>query len=68
MSDKKPNTSSNIFANALSTTPKYVGEPGSVSAGMHNNLTCGHCGAAREKNDDGPLVCRYCSKPLQSKK
>jgi hypothetical protein len=64
--EKKPNTSSNIFANALSTTPKYVAE--GVKAGMHNNLTCGHCGAAREKDDDGPLVCRYCHQPLQAKK
>jgi predicted amidophosphoribosyltransferase len=66
--EKKAPLTSNIFANALSTTPKYVGADGSVSAGMHNNLACGHCGAAREKDDDGPLVCRYCGKPLQAKK
>jgi predicted amidophosphoribosyltransferase len=66
MSEKKPNTSGNIFANALSTTPKYVVE--GAAAGMHNNLLCGHCGAAREKNEDGPLVCRYCGKPLQAKR
>lgn len=66
MSEKKPNTTANIFANALSSTPKYVGE--GVGAGMHNDLACGHCGAAREKSDDGPLVCRYCGKPLVARR
>lgn len=64
--EKKPGLTSNIFANALSSTPKYVAE--GPSAGMHNNLVCGHCGAAREKTDDGPLVCRYCGKPLEVKR
>ena len=66
MTEKKPGLTGGIFANARATTPKYVAE--GVSAGMHNNLTCGNCGAAREKDDDGPLVCRYCQSPLSKGK
>jgi predicted amidophosphoribosyltransferase len=60
MSEKKPATS-NIFANARATTPKYVAE--GATAGMHNTMVCPSCGAAREKLDE-TLVCRYCGTKL----
>ena len=56
---------SSIFANALASTPKYVGA--GVSAGMHNTIVCVHCGAARETavaTHDDRLVCRYCQTPF----
>lgn len=67
MSDptKKP-LAGGIFANALASTPRYVQDD--AGAGMHNTLTCGHCGAAREKTDQGPLVCRYCGSALEARK
>lgn len=64
-SERKPPTTANIFANALASTPKYV--DAGVSAGMHNTLTCSHCGAARENavvSGDDELVCRYCQTPF----
>jgi hypothetical protein len=63
-SEKKPNATANIFANALASTPKYV--DAGVPAGMHNTLTCTNCGAARETAASGEekLVCRYCGTPL----
>jgi hypothetical protein len=63
--DRKRPLTASVFKNALATTPRYVAE--GVKAGMHNDLSCGNCGAAREKDDDGPLVCRYCGSPLQAK-
>ncbi|MBX3217473.1 MAG: hypothetical protein KF850_35910 [Labilithrix sp.] len=70
MSDqKKPNATANIFANALASTPSYVGA--GVAAGMHNTLTCDHCGAGREHSaaaaGSGALVCRYCKTPFSAK-
>ena len=64
-SERKPPTTANIFANALASTPKYV--DAGVSAGMHNTLTCSHCGAARETalvTSGDKLVCRYCNTPF----
>ena len=67
-SEKKPPAplTGSIFANALASTPKYV--DAGVSAGMHNTLTCSHCGAARETAlvtaGDDKLVCRYCTTPF----
>ena len=61
MSDQPKKTGS-IFQNARATTPKYA--DAGVSAGMHNTMTCPNCGAAREKEDTGPLVCRYCGTAL----
>ncbi len=65
--EKKPNTTANIFANALASTPRYV--DAGVSAGMHNTLTCANCGAARENSAGASeaLVCRYCNTPLSAK-
>jgi hypothetical protein len=58
--------SNNIFANALASRMKY--EDKSVGAGMHNTITCSHCGAARERGPGGvvdeKLVCRYCNTPF----
>ena len=67
-SEKKPPAApltANIFANALASTPKYV--DAGVSAGMHNTLTCSHCGAARESAGEAKLVCRYCNTPFGAK-
>ena len=66
-SDEKPAAplTANIFANALASTPKYV--DAGVSAGMHNTLTCAHCGAARESAGEVKLVCRYCNTPFGAK-
>lgn len=62
---KKPAPNS-VFANALASRMKY--EDKSVSAGMHNTIICGHCGAAREHGAGGKveeaLVCRYCKTPF----
>jgi len=62
---KKPNLAGNIFANALASRHDYGGR--AVEAGIHNTLECTHCGAAREKTDQGPLVCRYCGSALAAK-
>jgi hypothetical protein len=62
MSGNKP-LAGGIFANALASTPRYV-EDG-AGAGMHNTLICEHCGAARDRAVEGPLVCRYCGQPLR---
>ncbi|MBX3204270.1 MAG: hypothetical protein KF764_04335 [Labilithrix sp.] len=69
-SEKKPNATANIFANALASTPSYV--DAGVSAGMHNTLKCANCGAGREhsageQTAGGALVCRYCRAPLSAK-
>lgn len=65
---KKPRTTGTIFANALAGRFDYgratSGGRHEVAAGMGNTLTCAHCGAARERKADGPLVCRYCGTPL----
>ena len=55
---KKPPTTGNIFANALASRQDWGGK--AVTAGVHNTLMCGTCGAARERDAQGPLVCRYC--------
>lgn len=69
-SEKKPAPlTGSVFANALASTPKYV--DAGVSAGMHNTLTCSHCGAARETavvTGDDRLVCRYCKTPFGAAK
>ncbi|MBX3262859.1 MAG: hypothetical protein KIS78_32015 [Labilithrix sp.] len=66
---KKPNATASIFANALASTPSSAGA--GVSAGMHNTLTCDHCGAGRERaaseRGAGALVCRYCGTPFSAK-
>lgn len=59
---KKPPPASNVFANALASRHDYGGR--AVEAGVHNTLECGTCGAARERNAEGPLVCRYCKTAL----
>lgn len=59
---KKPPVSGNVFANALASRHDYGSR--AVEAGVHNTLECNHCGAARERDDKGPLVCRYCKTPL----
>ena len=58
----KPPTAANIFANALASRHDHGGR--AVEAGVHNTLECSNCGAARERNVQGPLVCRYCNTPL----
>jgi hypothetical protein len=62
MSEEGKKKTGGIFANARATTPKYV--DAGVAAGMHNTMACPNCGAAREKEDTGPLVCRYCGTAL----
>jgi hypothetical protein len=57
-----PNTTSNIFANALASARKDPAKD--VGAGMHNTIVCAHCGAARERDEQGPMVCRYCGAAL----
>jgi hypothetical protein len=59
---KKPAAAPNVFANALASRHDYGGR--AVEAGVHNTLECRHCGAARERDAEGPLVCRYCKGPL----
>ena len=59
---KKPPAASNVFANALASRHDYGGR--AVEAGVHNTLECRNCGAARERDAAGPLVCRYCKTAL----
>lgn len=59
---KKPPMTGNIFANALASRQDWGDK--AVTAGVHNNLACARCGAPRERDAEGPLVCRYCGGPL----
>lgn len=58
---KKPPTAANIFAAALASRSAAAA---AVAPGVHNTLECARCGAARERDAEGPLVCRYCGGPL----
>jgi len=64
---KKPSLAGNLFANALASRHDYGDAGRVVEAGLHNNLECSHCGAARERDAEGPLVCRYCKTPLTTR-
>lgn len=65
MSDRQPKvppTAANVFANALASRHDYGSR--AVEAGVHHTLECRSCGATRERDAEGPLVCRYCNSPL----
>ena len=51
-----------IFQNALASAA--AAPVAGAGAGMKSTLECGHCGAPRERGEPGPLVCRYCRRPL----
>lgn len=51
-----------IFQNALASAPATSAP--AAGAGMHHTLVCAHCGAPRDRAEVGPLVCRYCKRPL----